>query len=201
MREPFFPKDKSPGQLLLENREYIAPVLFYLSGLFIGTFLYHADSPLSALLEKFGALNDSPLLTLFINRFALYIAVYALTVLLGMCLIGFPFINLVPLFTGVAVALRASYFYVAYPVKGIGYTLLMLAPESAAFVTVLVFAIQKSRALSRSIFALTVKKEDMPGSFALSAYLKSFALYIPVIAFIALVNAAAVYLLGAIVKI
>ncbi len=183
-------------------REYIYPCLFYACGLVMGTILYpNINSKL--LYKAMSALsgNQTEFVPMFINRFCLYFSIFVLTVLLGLCLIGFPFTNLIPMSTGLAVALKLSYYYVQYNVKGIGYGLLMIVPEFAAFITVIVFTIKVSNELSKSIYDAATKKEDVTEEVNLKSHLKAFLIYGGVIICISLVNAGASYLLQSIVTI
>ena len=134
----------------------------------------------------------------FFNRFSLYISLYALCVLLGMCMLGFPLINSVPLLLGIEIAIKTAYCYVHYSVKGAAFSLLMIIPQGAAVVTVLIYAIKTSTALSRSIYEIAAR-----GSLErvdIRHYLKHYLIYGFYIALISLFNAAAVFLIGGIVK-
>jgi stage II sporulation protein M len=185
---------------LIDNKEYIYPILFYLAGLIIGS-IFYSNINLNDVFSALFQLNSENFLSLFINRFSIYISIFALTVLLGMCLIGFPFINLVPLFCGIEIGIKISYYYVTYSVKGIGYSLLMIIPESAIFLAVLVFTIKSSNELSKSIYDATTKKSDMTKEINLKSYLKKFLLYGVIVAGISSINALASYLLGSIINI
>ena len=150
---------KSISRLLVENRELIYPALFYIAGLLLGTFIFKIinNTALTKLMELVLKSSPADFTAVFFNRFSLYISLYALCVLLGMCLIGFPLINAVPLLLGTEIAIKTAYCYINYSIKGVGYSLLMIIPQGAAVVTVLIYAIKTSTALSRSIYEIAAR--------------------------------------------
>jgi len=185
---------------ITDSSDYIYAVLFYVAGLLIGSLCYHfvnstaMTKVMQSAFEKTGATFEA----VFLNRFCLYFSVFTVTVMLGMCLIGFPFINIIPLLTGTEIALKTAYFYVNYSVKGIGYSLLMIIPEGAAFATVLIFTIRISMNLSKNIYTLTSGHEG--DRVDIKYFLKKYLLYGAIVAAIALVNALAAFLLSAIIS-
>lgn len=187
---------------IIKNKNLIYPLLFYISGLLLGSVLYTAISKTAVfdLMESIFKLQNEEFLELFINKFSTYFSVFTITILFGMCLVGFPFINFIPLLCGIEIALRISYFYVNYSAKGIGYSLLMIIPESAAFLLVLIHTIDKSNSLSKSIFSITMKKNENI-DFQPVVYLKSFGLYAVLIIIISAVNALVTYLLENLISI
>ena len=193
--------ERSLTEMIVENKDYIYPALFYIAGLLLGAFLFTYSNPLSEMMKSLFSVSATNATSLFFNRFSVYISVYSLTVLLGMCLIGFPFINAIPFFAGVEIAMKVAYYYVNFSIKGIGYSLLMVIPESAAFITILIFTIKTSLALSKNIYNAAIKKSDTSEELNFKTYLKSFVLYAFIIAGIALINTAATYLLSAIIQI
>ena len=190
------------SQLISGNKELIYPAMFYLAGLLLGVSFYtQSGTGFKSLLQ--GAIANSPegLQRTLTNQFGVYFTLFSLTVLLGMCLIGFPFIQLIPLGCGLEIGLKLAYFYTTYSIKGIGYSLLMIIPETAAFMTVIIFTIHLSRQLSKQIYALTTQKTDMTEAVDLKSYLKGFFLYGVVVAVISVTNALAIFLMQSIVTI
>ncbi len=194
-------KARNIGAAILDNKEFIYPSIFYVAGLFLGSFLCTYSNPLSEIMKNIISTTYSDYLSLFLNRFSVYISVYSVTVLFGLCLIGFPFINVIPFLTGVEIGLKVAFYYTNYPLKGIGYSLLMVIPESAAFVTFILLSIKTSASLSKGIYLIAVKKEDTTQEINLKSYLKTYMLYAFYIAVIAAVNALAAYLLNPIIQI
>ena len=196
-----FMHDKSAGEIILDNKEYIYPALFYIAGLLLGSFCYNIvnNSALSKLIETAFASSVSGLFSLFLNRFSLYFSVYVLCVFLGMCLIGFPFINIVPLLMGCEIAIKTAHYYVNFGVKGVGFAMLMIIPEGAAIATILIFSIKNSNALSKDIFSVAAKGETT--QIDIKRYFRRYLIYGLIVCLTALINALASYLLGAIIKI
>ncbi|MGN0531537.1 MAG: stage II sporulation protein M [Eubacterium sp.] len=189
-------------QIIIDNRDYIFPGIFYICGLLIGTvFFGNIDSDIVAKIITLTTENNNDYLTIFINLFCSYFSIYVVTVLLGLCLIGFPFVNILPLVVGALTGIKLAFYYVTYSVKGIGYSLLMIIPEITALVTVLLFTIKCSNELSKYIYDATTKKIDTIQEFNLKSYLKSFLLYGLIIVIIAVVNAVLQYLLQSIIQI
>ena len=189
------------GKLLIDNKEYIYPALFYVAGLLLGSLIFNTinNTALSKLIEIVLKNSGSDFLAVFLNRFAIYLSIYALCVLLGMCLIGFPVINLVPLLLGCEIAIKIAYYYINFSVKGIGFSMLMIIPEGAAIATVIIYAIKTSTALSKNIYNIAAK--GMNESINIKVYLKSYMINALIVVLIALMNALASFLLGAIIKI
>lgn len=188
---------------ILDNKDYIYPACFYIGGLILGTFFfeYLNHSAFSKVMDDVFKLTQSAFADIFLNRLSLYFSLFSVTVFLGMCLVGFPIINAIPLICGVETALKVSYYYVNYSAKGIGYSVLMIIPECAAFLTVLIYTIKLSAQLSKNIYAFTTKKTDTEENFTLSPYLKSFFIYALCVTVISAVNAAIIYLLANIITI
>ena len=189
-------------ELIIENKEFIYSALFYISGLILGAFIYKVinNTALSKLIELIFKSTAQTFVSVFLNRFFLYFSIYVLCVLLGMCLIGFPLLNAVPLLIGTELAIKISYFYVNYKLKGIGFSLLMIIPEGAAFTTVLIYAIKTSTKLSRKIYEITANKTPSY-SIEIKEYYKKYIVYGLIITLISFINALASFLIGAIIKI
>ena len=196
-----FTKKKSISSLIIENKEYIYPALFYIAGLLLGSMLFKTinNTALSKLIELVINSSEMAFGAVFLNRISLYFSIYSLCVLLGMCLIGFPIINLIPLLTGCELALKIAYYYVIFKAKGVGFSLLMLVPEGAAIATVLIYSIKTSRNLSKNIYEIAAK--GTTNQIQIKSYLKKYLIYALIVALIALFNALTAYLLSSIIKI
>lgn len=188
--------------ILISNKDYVYPCIFYSCGLLIGTFFYsNIDTDLIKKVIEALSSASSQYLQLFINRFCVYFSIFVIVVLLGMCLIGFPFVNIVPLVIGIEAGIKISYYYVVYGAKGVGYSVLMIVPEITALITVLVFTIKNSNELSKMIYDAATKKSDMTDEVNLKSYLKSFLIYGLIVLVISALNALVEFLLQSIIKI
>ncbi|MBQ7740778.1 MAG: stage II sporulation protein M [Eubacterium sp.] len=192
-------KDINIFDLILKNKEIIYPALMYITGMLIGSFLLTYSNPASELFKSFFGIKSDEFISIFLFNFGVYLSIYTITILLGMCLIGFPFISLIPFTLGIIISMKAAYYYINYPIKGIGYSLLMIAPESSVFLTVLILTISKSSKLSKYIYNLTLKKENMTEEIELQSYLRSFLIYALIVSFTSFINALATYFLNSII--
>ena len=192
---------KSISQLIIEEKDYIYSSLFYIAGLLLGTLLFKTinNSALTKLIELIFKNTETNFASVFLNRFFLYFSIYAVCVLLGMCLIGFPLLNAVPLIIGSELAIKITYFYVNYKFKGLGFSLLMIIPEGAAVTTVLIHAIKTSKNLSKNIYDISSNKTQ--NAIDIKEYLRKYVLYSLIITLISLINALASFLIGSIIKI
>lgn len=184
--------------LIYDNRTIIYSVLFYVAGLIFGAFIYakfNGDALNSLILS---GISDKFLQQL-VNDLARYYLIFAITVLLGICLIGFPVINIIPLLLGFETAVRVTYYYFNYGMRGLGYTLLMIAPFSCVLLTVIILSIEKSFALSKTIYNITVKKQFDEQGISYKSYFKSYLLYGILIGLSALADATATTSLGGII--
>lgn len=169
-----------------KNKVLIYSIIFYSGGLISGGFIYKKckSDTLSSIFE----ISHHGFSQELINNLSFYFLVFSVSVLLGLCLIGFPFMNLIPFTIGLQTGMKIGCFYISYGFRGFGYTLLMIAPFVCLFMTVIIQSISKSYMLSRHIYDLTIKKADTACTFNYKLYLKSFAIYGLLIAAIALIN-------------
>lgn len=188
--------------ILLSNKAIIYSILFYLAGLLIGAIIYkYTNQYCSSYIKEIFTTKQSSFLQLLINYFCIYFSAFTLTVLLGLCLVGFPLINLIPFVLGIEIALKISYFYITYSVKGIGYSLLMIIPQTTMFITILLLSIEKSNELSRNIYYIVSKKGDMTKEINLKSYLKAFLIFSLILIVISIINACCNYYLSSIISI
>ena len=183
--------------------------LFFAAGLLCGAFLYKkcATDVIDEIMHGSEDKLVSPVqsetndfLNLFINNLGFYMLVFSLTVLLGICLIGFPVINAVPLVIGIQAGLKIAYYYLNYGFKGFGYSILMIAPFVCSFLTVIVYTISLSSELSKKIYNVTTGKAD-DEKIEYKTYMKKYLLYALLTVGVALLNSGITAALGGIVAI
>lgn len=163
-------------ELFSKYKSIIYSVLFYLSGLILGSVIYtkfQSDTLNKLILSG----TSDELLTQFVNDLSRYSLAFAASVLLGLCVLGFPVINFVPLLLGLLSASNISYYYCAYGIKGFGYSMLLIAPFSALLLTLIILTISKSFELSKRIYDITVKKDNQAVEINYKEYLKSILIY------------------------
>ena len=122
-----------------DNLRFLYQLVFYIAGMVLGVWLFRALnlSKYSSTIEDFILIKNDSLINIIVDRLSIYVLVYVVTILLGLCLIGFPVINVIPLVCGVELSLKLSFIYNLYSVKGIGYSVLMIIPEATAFLVLL----------------------------------------------------------------
>lgn len=189
-------------KFLEKNKEYIYLSLIYIAGLLAGSLLFKTLqlSKYSSYVNDILTVKGDSLLSVVVDRLSVYLIIYVFTILLGLCIIGFPIINLVPFLCGFEVAIKVAFYYNLYSLKGIGYSLLMIVPETAAFMVILFFTISASKELSKNIFDISVQKNSEK-QIVLADYLKSFLKYGAEIIVISFVNSIIIYLFNSIIKI
>lgn len=191
---------KSLYEIFTEYKTVIYSSVFFAAGLLCGALLYK-DCRTDALDEIIKTAAGNDFLNLFINNLGFYFLVFALTVLLGICLVGFPIINAVPLIIGVQAGLEIAYYYLNFGFKGFGYCILMIAPFVSSFLTVIVYTVSLSSELSRKIYDLTIGKKDTAEKIEYKKYMKKYLLYAIMIVIVALVNSGITAALSGIITI
>ncbi|MCD7872919.1 MAG: stage II sporulation protein M [Clostridiales bacterium] len=191
---------KSFEEIFKENKTVFYSIMFYTAGLLLGSFIYIKCNN-ESLNELITASNSNNFLNIFINNLGLYFFIYAISVLLGICLIGFPFINLLPMIMGFQGGLKVAFYYVNYGYKGFGYNLLMIAPFICSFLTLLIFSIAISYDLSKKIYLLTKSNSNISDKINYKKYLKKYLIYAALVILIALINSAVTLALNGIISI
>lgn len=191
---------KSLYEIFTEYKTVIYSSVFFAAGLLCGALLYK-NCRTDALDEIIKTAAGNDFLNLFINNLGFYFLVFALTVLLGICLVGFPIINAVPLIIGVQAGLEIAYYYLNFGFKGFGYCILMIAPFVSSFLTVIVYTVSLSSELSRKIYDLTIGKKDTAEKIEYKKYMKKYLLYAIMIIIVALVNSGITAALSGIITI
>ncbi len=190
----------NPSEFIYENKIIIYAVVLYIGGLVLGTAFIKlfGVSHIESILKNELTVNIGSFISMYFYRMSVYLTVFLITVLFGMCIIGYPVIYTVPLVTGAAISIKIAYYYTSYKLKGIGYSLLMIIPEAAAFETLLLYSVNTSCKLSRTIYN-TVNKKDMTKDNNLKSYLKYYLIYFILLTCLAAVSALLSYLLNTLI--
>lgn len=188
------------SKLIEENKHYIIITVIYILGLIAGTLIYkNLDTDaLNKTLEKLLLSKDNTFLSIFVQKIITYFCVYIFTVVFALSVIGYPAVNIIPFLCGFEIAVKLSYYYTLYNVKGLGYSLLLNAPEISAFMLIIIFTVNQAGELSKKIFRSTFMKEQSEINNA-THYLKIFCIYILEIICVATVNSLVEYLLSSII--
>lgn len=181
-----------------EYKSVIYTAVFYAFGLFVGSYFYRIASTdtLNELLKP----QQQSILSLFASDFCVYFSLYLIVVFLGFCLIGYPVVNIIPTVIGIVIGIKTAYLFINYSVKGIGYSVVMLVPYAALFLTVITFTIQISSNLSKELMSITKKSEENT-QLNLKPYIKKYFILALCIAVTALIDAGLTNLLFTVVTI
>ena len=185
-------------ELFSESKTFLYSVIFYAAGLFCGSYVYLKCQ--NEILNGILAAQNEDFLQSFLNNLSLYMLIFAVSVLLGVCLVGFPLLNMIPLLVGFESGMKVAYYYINHGIKGVGYSFLMVAPFVCLFLTVLIYSISMSYEMSKNIYEITVKKSEIEG-FSYKIYLKKYMLYAALIVVVSLVNTAVSSVLSGIIAI
>lgn len=181
-----------------EYKSVIYTAVFYAFGLFVGSYFYRIASTdtLNELLKP----QQQSILSLFASDFCVYFSLYLIVVFLGFCLIGYPVVNIIPTVIGIVIGIKTAYLFINYSVKGIGYSVVMLVPYAALFLTVITFTIQISSNLSKVLMSITKKSEENT-QLNLKPYIKKYFILALCIGVTALIDAGLTNLLFTVVTI
>ena len=191
-------KEKKKNFSFNDNKFAFYSALFYSLGLFLGSYFYKLAQ--SDKLNSLVAIKDSDFKNLLLSDFCLYFSVFLISAFLGFCLISKPVIYLIPVFIGIDTGTRIAYYFVNYSTKGVGYSLIMIIPYIALFITVISFTIKTSNELSAKLINLT-KGEGDAQKFELPPYLKKYLLCFGVIILVSIVDSGLTKLLFSVVTI
>lgn len=153
----------------IENKPVIYSIIFYCCGLFLGSYFYKIAS--SESLDKILAPENNSVINLFAQNVCIYFSLFLLVVFLGFCLIGYPIINAVPAVVGINYGLKLGYLFVNHLSKGVAYSIIMIVPFVAMFLTIIVYAIQISAQMSKELMDIT-KDGLANGKYDLKPHLK-----------------------------
>lgn len=191
---------KSFFEIFKENKTAFYASFFFAAGLLCGALIYK-NCATDALDDIIRSTVSNDFLNLFINNLGFYFFIFALTLFMGICLVGFPIINIVPLLIGIQTGIKISYYYINFGIKGFGYSLLMIAPFVCSFLTVIVYTVALSSELSKNIYELTVGKTENAQKIEYKSYMKKYLLYALMIVIVTLVNSGITAALSGIIAI
>lgn len=190
------------AKIISENKQFIIIVIIYIVGLLSGTLIYKSlnTDAIREVLDKLVISESISFVNIFLQKLIVYLCVYILTVVFALSVIGYPTINIIPFLCGFEVSIKLSYYYNLYNIKGIGYSLLLNAPEISAFILVMIFAINKAGELSKKIFQATFKQNFDEIESAKSCF-KNFIIYGAAVVIVAVMNSAIEFFLNSVVSI
>ena len=194
-------KYKSIFDLLILNKDIIFSLLFYISGLILGSSLYKIldDSSVHNVINQISKGSSGGFIPIFLNNICVYLITFLLCFMLGLCIIGFSFVKFIPLICGFEIALKLSYYYVNFGAKGVGYALLILLPSISLLITIIVLTTDLSSNLSKYLYRLVNKKSGIIENFNLKSYLIKYFIYAIFIVVSSVLGALLNYLLSSLI--
>lgn len=178
------PEHKKININISDYKSFIYTGLFYTFGLFVGSYLYKISN--NDTINELLKLKEESIITLFTQNFCIYFSIFLIIVFLGFCIIGYPFINIIPTVIGISTGIKIAYLYLNYSAKGIGYSILMVVPYAALFFTVVAFGIEASTNLSKQLMNITKNESN---GFDLRDYIKKYIILAVCIVISAILNA------------
>ena len=187
--------------LLVLNKDTIFSLLFYISGLILGSSLYKIldGSSVHNVINLASQGSSGGFLPIFLNNVCVYLITFLLCFMLGLCVIGFSFVKFIPLLCGFEIALKLSYYYVNFGAKGVGYALLILLPSISLLITIIVLTTDLSSNLSKYLYRLVNKKSGIIENFNLKSYLIKYFIYAIFIVVSSVLGALLNYLLSSLI--
>ncbi len=120
-------------------------------------------------------------------------------------MIGFPLIHFIPMTCGFAYGMQVCYYYMTFRLKGVLFCVLMVIPAASILLTVVMLTIKISTDMSKSIFHLSVKRDDAagesPAEIQVRDYLKKYLISAAFVALAALCNAGLTSLFSSVISI
>lgn len=183
----------------LDNKETIYSLLFYLFGLILGSYFYSIaksdtlNTILTEITENFTAA--------LIANLTLYLSVFLIIVLMGFSLIGFSVVNAIPVLLGMFYGMKCACYYSLYSGKGAGYVMLLIAPVSSLFLSLVIYSIGYHSSLSKMIFSSVKNEKNRGVKFELKPLFLQIIIQIVLFLSFAVINAGLSVALGNLITI
>lgn len=197
--EQLLEEEKSESNFLLIFHEYrlqIISCLYYICGLFIGSYFYKKTDAEYLVTIISDIEKDIP--SLLCEKLAVYLLAYFFILFSAFSLIGKYIVNLVPFFFGLINGLNEAYLIMTHSFKGIAYCMILLVPYTALILSLLLLMSDKASCLSSDIFH-SVKGDS--SLLELKPYIISFIISASLVLLCAVINAIMTYLMVNIITI
>ncbi|MCD7797574.1 MAG: hypothetical protein LUG95_08315 [Clostridiales bacterium] len=100
---------------------------------------------------------------------------FLIIIFLGFSLAGYIVMNIIPVFIGFEYGLKIAYYLVNYSGKGTVYSVLMIIPSVAIFVTIIIYTLCISADMSKNLVKIT--KQEGGVTFEIKPYLKKYTFF------------------------
>lgn len=136
------------------RREILMFSILLLSGLLIGVLVAKNGNEsilaqVSRMFDSFYSVRENQSIgASVINSLKVSCAFWLMNVLFGLCIIGIPFVTVIPVIRGLGIGLVTGYIYSIYGIKGIGYCFLIIFPGALISFIALIYAVSDSFKMS-----------------------------------------------------
>ncbi len=136
------------------RREILMFSILLLSGLLIGVLVAKNGNEsiltqVSRMFDSFYSVRENQSIgASVINSLKVSCAFWLINVLFGLCIIGIPFVTIIPVIRGLGIGLVTGYIYSIYGIKGIGYCFLIIFPGALISFIALIYAVSDSFKMS-----------------------------------------------------
>lgn len=136
------------------RREILMFSILLLSGLLIGVLVAKNGNEsildqVSRMFDSFYSVRENQSIgASVINSLKVSCAFWLINVLFGLCIIGIPFVTVIPVIRGLGIGLVTGYIYSIYGIKGIGYCFLITFPGALISFIALIYAVSDSFKMS-----------------------------------------------------
>ena len=152
-RKSLYYSKKRVSQLPI-RREILMLSILLLSGLLIGVLVAKNGNEsildqVSRMFDSFYSVRENQSIgASVINSLKVSCAFWLINVLFGLCIIGIPFVTVIPVIRGLGIGLVTGYIYSIYGIKGIGYCFLIIFPGALISFIALIYAVSDSFKMS-----------------------------------------------------
>lgn len=136
------------------RREILMFSILLLSGLLIGVLVSKNGNEsifaqVSRMFDSFYSVRENQSIgASVINSLKVSCAFWLINVLFGLCIIGIPFVTVIPVIRGLGIGLVTGYIYSIYGIKGVGYCFLIIFPGALISFIALIYAVSDSFKMS-----------------------------------------------------
>lgn len=136
------------------RREILIFSILLLSGLLIGVLVAKNGNEsilnqVSRMFDSFYSVRENQSIgSSVINSLKVSCAFWLINLLFGLCIIGVPFVTVIPVIRGLGIGLVTGYIYSIYGIKGIGYCFLIIFPGALISFIALIYAVSDSFKMS-----------------------------------------------------
>lgn len=160
----------------ISNWKFILPVIFAISGLFIGCFTGKGQGgAYQKITEYFTSIISvnagSTVLSEFIKALLLPTVFAAIAFFLGLCVFGGLIVNTVPMAYGFLIGVISYYLYLNYTLKGLAYCVILIFPYAVISLFAIIMFCRESISMSECLIK-SISKSNKFCEYNFSVYYK-----------------------------